>query len=124
MRLGAVSGPHTGRILEVSEQLTMGRSEDCALVLPDPRVSRQHATVWRDGDGGLLVRDDGSMNGTWLNGVRIKMAMSLVLGDRVRVGSSEFVVCDDDETLDGDSVYECVITDPDERTVLQVGGSA
>jgi pSer/pThr/pTyr-binding forkhead associated (FHA) protein len=122
MRLGAVSGPHTGRILEVGDQLTMGRSPDCSLVLPDPKVSRQHTTVWRE-SGVLMVRDEDSMNGTWLNGARIKMPMSLMLGDRVRVGSSEFVVCDESETFDGDRPREAAITDPGERTVLHVGAS-
>ena len=109
--------------MEVGEQLTMGRSPDCTLVLPDPKVSRQHATVWREA-GALMVRDEDSMNGTWLNGARIKMAMSLMLGDRVRVGSSEFVVCDDDETFDDDRPGEATVTDRGEQTVLHTGAPA
>jgi pSer/pThr/pTyr-binding forkhead associated (FHA) protein len=94
LRLRAVSGPHIGHVVDVVEPLTIGRGWGCELVLDDPTVSRRHATLLRAG-GGLVVCDDGSLNGTWLNDRRISSPVSLAAGDRVRIGSSEFVVRDD-----------------------------
>lgn len=47
--------------------VVIGRDEECAICLPDRAVSRQHAAVRRSGRGYVLV-DNGSKNGTWLNG--------------------------------------------------------
>ena len=99
MHLGAISGPHAGRVIVVSERLTVGRSAQCELRLDDPKVSRRHATLLADDDG-LTVRDDGSLNGTWLNDRRITGIARLHVGDRVRIGGSEFVVAREDEATD------------------------
>jgi pSer/pThr/pTyr-binding forkhead associated (FHA) protein len=95
MRLGAISGPHTGRIVEVQGELTVGRDPGCVLRLDDPKVSRRHATLARTA-GGLEIRDDGSLNGTWVNDDRIAGSRALAAGDRVRIGGSEFIVDDGD----------------------------
>jgi pSer/pThr/pTyr-binding forkhead associated (FHA) protein len=91
LRLGAISGPHAGRTITVHGQLTVGRAASCELRLDDPKVSRRHATLIGE-NGGLAVRDDGSLNGTWLNDLRIAGTAALSVGDRVRIGGSEFVV--------------------------------
>lgn len=45
--------------------ITIGRSETCDIVLPhDGEVSREHAHVWMDETGTVLVADRGSKNGT------------------------------------------------------------
>lgn len=45
--------------------LTLGRAETCDIVLPhDGEVSREHARVWLDERGRVLVADNGSKNGT------------------------------------------------------------
>jgi pSer/pThr/pTyr-binding forkhead associated (FHA) protein len=95
MRLGAISGPHTGRVVEVHGELTVGRDPTCVLRLDDPKVSRRHATL-APMAGGLEIRDEGSLNGTWVNDGRISGARALAAGDRVRIGGSEFVVDDAD----------------------------
>lgn len=106
MRLGAVSGPHIGRVVEVEGALTVGRSQECALTLNDPKVSRRHATVTRSSAGRLDLRDDDSLNGTWLNGRRIDAVTALSVGDRVRIGSSEFIVFADEEPWANDMLTE------------------
>jgi pSer/pThr/pTyr-binding forkhead associated (FHA) protein len=93
MRLGAISGPHTGRIVEVHGELSVGRDPGCLLRLDDPKVSRRHATLERS-VGGISIRDEGSLNGTWVNDDRIAGTRALALGDRVRIGGSEFIVDD------------------------------
>lgn len=52
------------------EPLRVGRAADCGLQLDHPTVSRAHAELV-EGDGGWLLRDLGSKNGTHVDGVRI-----------------------------------------------------
>ncbi len=51
-------------------ELVIGRSHGCALRLSDLSVSRTHAQVAQTA-AGLLIRDLGSRNGTFLNGQRV-----------------------------------------------------
>ena len=64
------------------ERLTVGRSAGNKLVVPDPRVSRQHAVFERQGLR-LTVTDLGSSNGTRVNERRILSPRALNYGDRV-----------------------------------------
>jgi pSer/pThr/pTyr-binding forkhead associated (FHA) protein len=65
--------------------LTIGREPGNDIVIPDARVSAQHAEVWAEGPR-LRIRDKGSLNGIYVNDVQV--ASSLVgRGDRVRFGT-------------------------------------
>jgi hypothetical protein len=70
----------------------IGRSLDCNLTIEDPLVSRQHARIVVDEDGGL-VEDLSSRNGVRVNGSSIRGATRLNDGDRVRIGTQDFVFC-------------------------------
>jgi DNA-binding response OmpR family regulator len=87
------------RIPLAGERLVLGRAPDCAVVVAEPRVSRHHAELRRQGDGHLLA-DLGSTNGTFLNGQRLIQALSLRDGDVIEVGSARFVYHDPEATLD------------------------
>jgi pSer/pThr/pTyr-binding forkhead associated (FHA) protein len=93
-RLVVLSGPRAGGTVLVGQELSVGRSGTCNLTLRDPKVSRRHATLRRASDR-LHLRDEGSLNGTWLNGRRIAAEQPLSAGDIVRIGSSELVVSND-----------------------------
>jgi len=54
----------------------------------DPAVSANHARVIRTSDGGLVVSDLGSTNGTYVNGVRIAGPQPVRRGDTLQVGRS------------------------------------
>lgn len=72
---------------------TVGSSPDFAdAVLEDPAVSRLHARIWKSGDGVLQIKDLGSTNGTWINGVRLgpEESAGLLRGDIVSFGGLEF----------------------------------
>jgi FHA domain/Domain of unknown function (DUF1707) len=71
--------------LPAAGEVTIGRSPDCHCQLGDPGVSRRHAQIHRDGDLWVL-RDLGSRNGTWLNGVRVTGAVEVRPGDDVNLG--------------------------------------
>jgi hypothetical protein len=70
----------------------IGRSLDCNLTIEDPLVSRQHARIAVDDEGGV-VEDLGSRNGVRVNGVAVHGPTRLRDGDRVRIGTQEFVFC-------------------------------
>jgi FHA domain/zinc-ribbon domain len=66
------------------ERVTVGRSPECDIFLDDVTVSRRHALV-KQSDGGFLIEDQGSLNGTFLNRRRIESA-PLADGDEVQIG--------------------------------------
>lgn len=66
--------------------LVLGRDRDCDVVLADLTVSRRHAVLRMFGDRWFLD-DLGSMNGTRLNGTRIRRATVVEPGDRVGLGA-------------------------------------
>ena len=86
--LTIIQGPDKGRIFELpdDEPQLLGRSSE-ALPLSDSTVSRRHAEMTPDG-GQWFVRDLGSQNGTWVNGVRIEGRIKLKPGDQVRTGAT------------------------------------
>ncbi|GII99089.1 pSer/pThr/pTyr-binding forkhead associated (FHA) protein [Sediminihabitans luteus] len=78
-------GPGAGaRFLLDAERTVAGRSERADIFLDDVTVSRKHAEFVREG-GRFVVRDIGSLNGTYLNRARIDL-MSLTTGDEVQIG--------------------------------------
>jgi hypothetical protein len=72
---------------------TIGREQQCDLLIGDLTVSRIHARLERAADGWLLT-DLGSTNGTRLNGWRIREPVPVRAGDRVAFGSAVFVMCE------------------------------
>ena len=69
-RLEIVGGPERGRSfpLEGAETFTVGRSRVVSCPMPaDGSLSRDHFQLIADGRGGLLLRDLGSTNGTFVN---------------------------------------------------------
>jgi hypothetical protein len=75
------------------DAISIGRSSDRGIVVDDTRVSRTHAIVAR-GRSGWTVTDDGSSNGTTLNGRLLtpKASTNLSAGDRIGIGPVELVV--------------------------------
>ena len=65
----------------------VGRSSDCNLSLAQSYVSRNHATITRDGEQ-FLLQDTGSRHGTFVNGEQV-MRRLLKPHDRIQFGSRE-----------------------------------
>jgi serine phosphatase RsbU (regulator of sigma subunit) len=65
---------------------TIGRSSMNDLPISDKMLSRQHARIVKDDDGGLVVEDLGSRNGTFLNGERLAGPQPIKAGDRITLG--------------------------------------
>src|SRR3954468_3058123 len=90
LTLEVVSGPGAGQSLELSEEIVVGR-EDAGLVIDDPEISRRHARV-SPVDGGVMVEDLGSTNGTFVNGERAEAPVTLKESAMIRVGTTEIAV--------------------------------
>lgn len=83
-------GPNAGsRFLLDSDTTTAGRHPSSDIFLDDVTVSRRHAEFVRSGTG-FVVRDVGSLNGTYVNRERIEES-PLVAGDEVQVGKYRLV---------------------------------
>ncbi|WP_433516059.1 FHA domain-containing protein [Nonomuraea sp. CA-143628] len=70
----------------------VGRGSACDLVLSDLTVSRVHAELRREDDGGWMLVDLGSLNGTRLNGWRLVGPAKIKSGDEVSFGDCGFMV--------------------------------
>ncbi len=78
-------GPNAGsRFLLDTDSTTVGRHPDAGIFLDDVTVSRRHAEFVRHGTA-FEVRDLGSLNGTYFDGVRIDNAL-LHDGAEVQIG--------------------------------------
>lgn len=69
-----------------AKPITFGRSEESQIVIPDPRISRRHIMIRREGSR-YVVHDLGSANGTWVNDRRIHTHI-LQDGDEIRIGGA------------------------------------
>jgi pSer/pThr/pTyr-binding forkhead associated (FHA) protein len=81
-----------------TKEVSIGRSPDNGLVIDNPAISHYHARVFREEDR-LMLEDFGSLNGTFVNGQRVKM-VHLQPGDSVLVGKHTIVVSESRETED------------------------
>jgi len=78
------SAPRTVRV--GGGALTVGRLPECEVVIHDPGASRRHAQIRRQ-DGGWVLTDLGSTNGTQLNG-QVVQQRELADGDRITIGTT------------------------------------
>jgi hypothetical protein len=85
--------PRTPRVLLPSQgREVLGRSRACDRVIAGQSVSRRHA-VLRYVDGRWFLKDAGSLNGTYVNGVRIGSEVEVRPGDDVALGEVRMILC-------------------------------
>lgn len=83
-------GPNAGsRFVLDAEVTTIGRHPDSSIFLDDVTVSRRHAEV-RHQDHRHVLRDAGSLNGTYVNRTRVD-EVTLDSGDEVQIGTFKLV---------------------------------
>lgn len=93
-----LAGPIAGRRYKLADgEYIIGRRSDCQIFVPDMRVSRQHARLWKDGEA-WQIEDLGSNNGTFINGAKVQAATPLrhddeilIANNRIRVESRDTV---------------------------------
>jgi pSer/pThr/pTyr-binding forkhead associated (FHA) protein len=89
--LVADSGPEKGQVIPVMERLEIGRALDCDISILEPSLSRKHAELHLIGDD-LIVRDLGSVNGTWVNAEKVEEEAKLKDGDVLQFEKIKFIV--------------------------------
>jgi len=79
-------------LFELVRPAVAGRDPDCAVAIPSVSVSRNHAQL-QPCPNGLIVRDLGSRNGTFVDGVRVSDSqMDAPVGSVLRLGGIIFLV--------------------------------
>jgi len=87
-RLTVLAGPEEGRDYSFERiEITIGRTMENDVVLPDPGISRQHLSI-RDKGGAYILKDLGSSNGTLLNGRKV-LEEVLKSGDVITIGGAK-----------------------------------
>mgnify|MGYP003299434529 CR=1 FL=1 len=71
----------------------LGRHSQCELVLEGNDISRQHALITNQ-NGNYILKDNGSLNGTFVNGERITEEICLLNGDVITIGKNEIYFLD------------------------------
>jgi len=90
--LVVTKGPIEGARYPVeSDGLTIGRDEECSVILDDPNVSRFHARLVFH-NAAIWVQDAGSRNGVFLNGKRVVRHKQLGPGDELLIGDHAFTL--------------------------------
>ena len=89
IELDQVEGTAGRRMHDIREGVvTVGRGPESDIFLDDVTVSRKHAEIER-GERGYRISDVGSLNGTYVNRVRVD-AVDLRNGDEIQVGKYRF----------------------------------
>src|SRR3954469_23061213 len=82
-------GPGMGQLSPIKQGVTLiGRASTATLRLQHPSISRKHAEVSRRAER-FFIKDLGSQNGTYINGVRIEKESELFAGDEIVVGTAQ-----------------------------------
>jgi diguanylate cyclase (GGDEF)-like protein len=115
--LTVLTGTQTGRVilLKPGAPISIGRSEGCAVRFDDASVSGRHAQVVCIAEKYHLL-DEGSTNGSAVNGQRMEKGRAVILGDgdRVQLGSAtlmRFSLVDDAEREALTRMYEAAFRD-------------
>lgn len=88
-----IAGRAVGSTLTVSERLVIGRrGEEPGRLADDAELSRLHARITREPEGGFTIEDLASRHGTFVNGVRLTAPAVLQLDDSIEVGSTTMIV--------------------------------
>jgi pSer/pThr/pTyr-binding forkhead associated (FHA) protein len=89
------TGKYKGRRVKLTDpEVIIGRGEEARIRVASAEVSRQHCVLIRREDG-VLVRDNGSRNGTFVDGRPITGERLLVPGSTLTVGPLTFLLLGD-----------------------------
>jgi len=107
--LWQLESPASGILYLTVGDYWLGRDSDCDLFVDAEGVSRQHASLHCSRDG-LVVQDQGSTNGVFVNGERIEGSAQLASGDSICFGQdAAFSVVGLEPTSDGPTL---IVTQP------------
>lgn len=84
---------YQGRTVPMAQlPFTIGRL-DCSFLINSPKISKRHITIWQEGNE-FYVRDENSLNHTYLNGLMLQPFAATVLPDgaELRLGNEKLTV--------------------------------
>ena len=104
-RLVLKSGANAGQTFPLdAPEMTIGREPSNEIVVTDPEVSRRHARLYLQGQN-YVIEDNGSTNGTSVNGQRLVGPYILRPGEMVTLGENTHLL------------FEEMVIDPDATRV-------
>ncbi len=74
----------------VRPSILIGRSSKCAIFLPDPYISSEHARIEKQKEH-YFIEDLKSANGTFLNNEKLTERTELKDGDRISIGGMDLL---------------------------------
>ncbi len=92
--VSVAEGKDQGRVYEIRKnELSIGRSRESDIFLEDLAVSRLHAKILNMGNGVYALKDEGSANGTKVNGQLVNKYQTYPLqeGDKIQLGQTVLV---------------------------------
>ena len=89
--LRIISPEGNERSVELERHNTLGRHPDNSVQILDRIVSKNHCHIDQADDGGFVLKDLGSLNGTYVNGGRVEGQRQLDPGDELTLGSTKIV---------------------------------
>ena len=107
-----LAGTNVGEMFKVEAGVTIGRGRTADVRLLDDGISREHASIRVEGDS-VTIRDLGSSNGTYCNGVPIQV-QELRDGDKIQVGRTtilKFTYHDDLDESFQRQMYDSALRD-------------
>ncbi len=120
-RLVMITPPAPGAEFSLTaERVRIGRAEDLDIWINHRSISREHAEIQKEPDGGLRLIDLGSANGVRVNGEDVQNAL-LVAGDVVELGQVRFrfVAAGEHYAFDADRTVQMDAVQPE----AEEGGS-
>lgn len=84
-------------------RITIGRSDSCDVVVSDATVSRVHACLDRIGNQ-WRIRDLGSQNGVYLNGIRVHRSTPVSPGDAIALGDTSLRLAESHDEVRSDLI--------------------
>ncbi len=92
-------GGRGSQVFPLRGTIHLGRDKSNSVVVADHKVSRHHATLTPIDDTFILI-DQGSANGTYLNGVLVSQPSRLKHSDKILLGDTEFLFSTSAPNLD------------------------
>ena len=109
-----LAGSSVGEMFKLQkEEVVLGRAPQADIHLVDDGISRKHA-MFVIKDGKIVVRDNGSTNGTFCNGQKVEGEMQLSDGDKLQFGSTTILKFTFHDSLDESfqrQMYESALRD-------------
>ncbi len=115
-KLVVTKGTDTGRTATIDQPtFVIGTGQSADVRINDPAVSREHVRVSLQANG-VRVRDEGSKNGTWLGGVRVRDVL-LSTDTSIVIGGTTIAITIEAESLE-------LLLSANDRFGDAIGGSA